>query len=291
MKLLLMGAGYVGMALLQFLQNDNYEISVTTTNPQKAPLLSDYAKEVLLLDPESDESLQNLIETCDAMILTIAPNGTKTYEETYLNTAKTISRCLQGRSKPFYIIYTSSTSVYEGIDSEWATEDLILKPFSDNGKILLETEDVLLKCADTCILRLGGIHGRNREISKRAAYFSGKEFPGTGTEPTNHSHLDDIVAAIVYFLKHHLTGIYNVVSDEHPTRDELYSKLCQKLSYLDQSGTQNFPTQKKTTKSLIKKSKRRGFFFCLRSCYRLKLLCCRIVSEYLCRGDHKEPSV
>lgn len=227
MKLLLIGVGYVGMALLNALQNSNHELYVTTTQPSKVELLQSHAKGVILLE---DQALQDIIQHCDAMVVMVAPKNKQNYEETYLNTAKAISSALKEREKPFYIIYTSSTSVYERIEDEWATEDLVLKPTSHNANLLLQTENVLIDCAATCVLRLGGIFGPSREVINRAKYLSGKEMPGTGNEPTNHIHLDDIVSAITFCLDHGLTGIYNVVNDEHPTRKELYDTLCKKIS-------------------------------------------------------------
>lgn len=222
MKLILMGAGYVGMALLRSFHKE-HEIYVTTTQADKVDLLKPYAKDVILLTSSKD--LENVIELCDGMIVLIAPKNGQSYEETYLNTAKSLSSILEKRKKPFYILYTSSSSVYEGIENEWATEDLVLNPISEKGKILLKTENIFLARKGTCVLRLGGIFGPNREITKRALYFSGKEMPGTGDEPTNHIHLEDIVAGISFCLKHHLTGIYNLVNNDHPTKKELYPNV------------------------------------------------------------------
>ena len=189
MKLILMGAGDLGMALLQFLQQGSDEIYVTTTDPNKVATLRNYATDVLLLHPDDNTALRDLIDTRDAMVIIGARKGSQSYEETYLNTAKRIAKSLQHRTKPFHIIYTSSTSVYEGTESEWATEDLPLNPTAENSKILLATEELLLKSANTCILRLGGIHGPKRELESRAHYFSDKELPGSGNKPINHSHL------------------------------------------------------------------------------------------------------
>ncbi|MES2199901.1 MAG: NAD-dependent epimerase/dehydratase family protein [Chlamydiota bacterium] len=228
MKLLVMGAGYVGMALLEYLKHEEHEIYVTTKDAGKVDLLKPYAKEVILL--ESLDDVDVLIDACDGMIILIAPKNKESYEDTYLSMAKKVSSRLKGREKPFYLLYTSSTSVYEGIDNKLAMEDLILEPKSENAKILLETEKLLLSSTTACVLRLGGIFGPNREISKRALHLVGKKMPGSGDEPTNHIHLDDIVKAIAFCLKHRLTGIYNLVNNDHPTRKELYPNCLWDLS-------------------------------------------------------------
>lgn len=230
MKLLVMGAGYVGIALLQQLQQLHYTVVVTTTQADKVESLQQYAGEVILLSSGDDTPLQKAIRECDAMIVLIAPKNKASYEDTYLKMAKKIAGILHDRKSPFYLLYTSSTSVYEGIREEWATEELELTPPSENGKILLEAEKWILKHPNSCVLRLGGIFGPQRELSKRALHFSGKEFPGAGDVPTNHIHRDDIVCGILYCLKEQLKGIYNLVNDDHPTRKGLYSRLCKEQS-------------------------------------------------------------
>lgn len=226
-RIIVMGAGYVGMALLKYFQRQPYSLFITTTQAERIETLAPYGK-VLLLD--QDRALDDLIQSCDAMIVLVAPKHSQSYEETYLNTAKQIHASLQGRKTPFYLLYTSSTSVCEGIHAPWVTEEMPLGPKSENAKILLATEQLYQQCnANVCILRLGGIYGPGRELDKRARIFSGKEIPGSGEEPTNHIHLSDIVDAIAFSLEHSLTGVYHLVNDDHRTRKEIYSTLCTQL--------------------------------------------------------------
>lgn len=230
MKILLMGVGYVGMPLLISLQDRGYEVYVTTTQALRVDSLKKHTKNVLLLKPEDhDEGLAHYMDLCDAMIVMVAPDSTHDYRSTYLQTAQRITKQLEGRKKPFSLIYTSSTSVYEGIEAAWATEELALVPSSEKASLLLETEKTFGSWGNSCILRLGGIFGPGREICRRAKYFSGKEIAGSGQEPTNHIHVDDIIAAIIFSLEKVLVGVYNLVCDDHPTRKELYDHLCKDL--------------------------------------------------------------
>ena len=247
MKLLVMGAGYVGMALLTSLQNQFHEIYITTTDVERVDALSLYGGHVLLLNPHDDKDLHDCIRKCDGMVILVAPkNSHNNYEETYLNTANRVSLALRDRQTPFYIVYTSSTSVCEHAlmvqnhevigdlknpTDEWVTEEQQLCPQSEKAKILLASEHIYLACrASVCILRLGGIYGPKRELSDRARRFSGKEIPGTGDEPTNHIHLEDIIEAIQFCIKHSLKGVYHLVNDDHRTRKEIYSILCKQMN-------------------------------------------------------------
>jgi nucleoside-diphosphate-sugar epimerase len=229
MKLLVMGAGYVGMALLKRFQDYSHEIFITTTKEERVDKLKQFGKQVIVLNSTEDKDLQQLINACDGIIVLVAPNSSQSYEETYLNSAKKISLALKNRRTPFYILYTSSTSVCEG-QNGWVKEEMALDPGSENAKILLETEHYYLNSgASTCILRLGGIYGPNRELTDRARRLSGKEMSGTGEESTNHIHLEDIIEGIVFCLEHSLTGIFQLVNDDHTSRKKLYSGLCELL--------------------------------------------------------------
>ena len=222
-----MGAGYVGMALLTSFEKKSYEVCITTTQKERVEMLKLYGQQVLLLNSADDQNLKETLETCDGIIILIAPKNSQSYEETYLHTAKRIVSALGERLTPFYILYISSTSVYEGTEGEWVFEDSPLHPYSENAKILLQTERCYLNAGvDTCILRLGGIYGPKRDLLDRARRFSGTQMSGTGLEPTNHIHLSDIINAINFCLTSSLLGIYNLVSDSHPTRKGLYSSLC-----------------------------------------------------------------
>ncbi len=222
MNILLIGAGYVGSALLKQLQGFN--ITVTTTTHEKVESLQKMASKVVLLQGKDSNELKDVVEESDVIIILVAPKKGISYADTYLYIAETISSLIAQKSTPTYVIYTSSTSVYEGIQEPWATEDLQLAPVSPNGAILLQAEQVLLQHKDTCILRLGGIFGPGRELETRA-----KKISGDGDVYTNHIHLDDIVGAIRYCLKRRLSGIYNLVNDDHPTRRELYNGLCDRM--------------------------------------------------------------
>lgn len=246
MKLIVMGAGYVGMALLRYLQKGPDEIYITTTSPERVEALQPYGKQVIVLDSKDNKNLEELIDACDGMIILVASKNAHSHEETYLNTAKRISGALKDRKKPFYIIYTSSTSVCDGAEGEWITEETPLNPQSEKAKILLESEHCYLESGmPACILRLGGIYGPGRELIDRARRFSGREFPGAGNETTNHIHLEDIVAAIDFCLKHALTGVHHLVNDDHRTRIELYSTICESLKLPPPLWNSNVPQSQK----------------------------------------------
>jgi nucleoside-diphosphate-sugar epimerase len=230
MKIFVMGAGYVGMALIKRLQ-PHHLIYTSTTDINRVEELKKISEEVILLDKNNNDYFQKIVDFCDAIIILVAPKNGVSYEETYLETAnrvkKAIKEAVKERVNPIHLIYTSSTSVYESINEEWAIETKDLCPHSKNAQILLEAEKIYLNSrAHSCIIRLGGIYGPNRELISRARRMSGMVMSSGGYESTNHIHLEDIVSGIEFCLNHHLDGIYNLVNNDHPSRRELYSRLC-----------------------------------------------------------------
>lgn len=259
MQIVLIGAGYVGTALLHRISDLPYEVYLTTTKEEKIKTLEAYGKEVLLLKDDFDSRLKNWLLSCDALIVLVAPGSMNDYEKTYLETARNIASTIKTRKKRLQLIYTSSTSVCEGTYADWLTEEMNLSPSTKNGQILLETENVYLQSnADVCILRLGGIYGPQRELVDRARRLSGKHMGSTGDEPTNHVHLDDIIHAILFCLDHRLLGIYHLVNDDHPTRKELYSSLCASIKLPGPIWTQNAQKGYRVSNQKIKKA---GFIF------------------------------
>ncbi len=232
MKVFILGAGYVGTALLADFKKQGIAACASTTREEKVDFLKTHTDHVYVLKSSDMPQLKAVIDQCDAMVILVAPKNSARYEETYLSTAKAVASILKERTGPFTLIYTSSTGVYQGTSCEWVDETTPLSPPSENTKILIETEKTYLNCQNSfinvCILRLAGIYGHGRDLAERANQFSGKEMEGNGHAFTNHIHLEDIVAGIKFCFTHSLQGIYNLANDDHPTRRELYDGLCKK---------------------------------------------------------------
>lgn len=263
MNVFLIGSGYVGMALLASWQGAEDCFFATTTTEgklQKVQKQPNVEKAYLIKITETTD-LKFAFDKCDAAIITIAPKNESTYKETYLDSAIAISKGLKDRTDPLFLLYTSSTSVYGNHDGAVVDETSVRKPLSKNGQILSEVEDVFLSCSspniEVCILRLGGIYGPMRTLDKRARNMSNKNLSGFGTEVTNHIHLEDITHAIQFCMKDRLNGIYNLVGDDHPSRQMLYEQISSELKIpppfwddnLDSIGISNATVSNKKIKA------------------------------------------
>jgi nucleoside-diphosphate-sugar epimerase len=220
----------------------------------------------MLLKLKKNIDVSHLLDAYDALIITIAPRENASYKETYLESSETIKESLAKRKKSLYLLYTSSTSVYGNQEGLQVNEENMRKPSSENSHLLCEVEDNYLSLSNTfitaCVLRLGGIYGPERTLEDRALKMSGRGPSGTGQEPTNHSHLEDITRAIEFCVTHNLSGIYNLVADDHPTRKDLYNQLCNNLQ-VPLPIWKNFQGDSLSTNALVssEKIKKTGFEF------------------------------
>lgn len=261
----ILGVGYVGKAVLSAPQSSQEMFYALTRSQEKAKELLPLAKKVFLLKKEDKTLLGQILEECNGLFVFVAPQQQDSYETTYLETAKIIRNVLQKRKDPFFLLYTSSTFVYEGTQGSYLEENTILTPRNSKAKLLLETENIYQSLANesiqVAILRLGGIYGPGRELSKRAQSFSGQMLSGTGEEPTNHIHLEDIINAIYFFSTHQFGGIYNLVNDDHPSRKNLYDALSKQLQIPPPSWDGSIPSHGSGMTISNQKIKKAGFVF------------------------------
>lgn len=235
MNIIIIGCGYVGMALAQHLQNMGHIITATTTTQERIEELEKVANQALILKSCDQEILQTILPNQDVIFLTIAPTAkqqvdAEMYEETYLHTANNLVLALKHLPNIKQLIYTSSSAVYGNSKVAWVNELSPVAPTNRHGEILNETEQILLSASredlKICILRLGAIYGPGRDFKKRFTKLAGTTRPGTGNHFTNWIHLDDIVSASEFALNHQLQGIYNLVSDVPITARELFKQFC-----------------------------------------------------------------
>ncbi|MBE9037521.1 SDR family oxidoreductase [aff. Roholtiella sp. LEGE 12411] len=227
MNIAIIGCGYVGYVVAQYWrQNMDFVVSATTTSSERITALQPIAQRVTVTQGNDRDGLKSLLHNQDVVLLSVGAKGADTYEETYLQTAKTLVSVLQQAPSVRQLIYTGSYAVYGDRNGVWVDEETPLAPANLNAQILRKTEEVLLSASSenlrVCILRLGGIYGPGRELVKIFRRYSGTTRPGNGEDVTNWIHLDDIVGAIEFARRNRLQGVYNLVDDAHlPSREFL----------------------------------------------------------------------
>jgi nucleoside-diphosphate-sugar epimerase len=148
--------------------------------------------------------------------------GADQYRRVYFEGMQNILRLW----RPHRAVFTSSTSVYTQTDGAWVTEETPAEPERDTGKILRETEDLVL--AQTGIVaRLAGIYGPGRSVLLQKFLENRAVIEGDGSRMINQIHRDDAASALFFLINQSArTGIYNVCDDNPLTPLELHCWLA-----------------------------------------------------------------
>lgn len=232
MKIAIVGCGYIGSALAVRFKHDGHFVTTTTRTSSKVPSLQSISDKVCVLKGDDVQAIKELLHDQEVVVLCMAADSQESYEQTYLNTAEAVAAAMEHALKLKHVVYTSSTSVYGDHQGDVVDEKTPASALSVNGRILVETENILLGLSRNdryvCILRLGEIYGPGRLIADRLSRMlaQGSKLPGNGSSITNLIHLDDIVGGINFALDRRLNGVYNLCNDIHMTRKELYTQIC-----------------------------------------------------------------
>lgn len=225
----ILGCGYVGKAVAPCWR-PHFRLTATTTTASRVSELESLVDRVVIVKGNDEAGVRSLLHDQHTVLLAIGAPSANAYEETYLQTAKTLISVLDDIPAVQQIIYTGSYAVYGDRAGEWVDETTPVRPANHNGEILAETEQVLLSALtperQVCIFRLGGIYGPGRELAKIFGRVAGSTRPGAGTDAANWIHLDDIVGAIAFAQTHSLTGIYNLVGTVPVTTRSLLERVC-----------------------------------------------------------------
>ena len=146
MNITILGCGYVGTAVAQYWnQTLGLNVTATTTTPQRVASLETVANRVEVVRGDEPEKLLSILQNQDVVLLSIGAKNANVYQEIYLKTAETLASILPKLPQLQQIIYTGSYSVYGDRQGQWVDESTPVNPGSENGKILWETEQTLLK--------------------------------------------------------------------------------------------------------------------------------------------------
>jgi nucleoside-diphosphate-sugar epimerase len=248
MKISILGCGWLGLPLGKYLVENGHSVKGSTTSESKLALLSETGIEpfLLKLSPQIEVPLKTLLSVSsqttevmdtqlsvmtqtttflnsEVLIICIPPRAGKYGEDFHVQQIESLLEYLLASSIKS-IIYTSSTSVYPDLNREVTEEDEVIE-----NHALIKVENILKNLPqNVTVLRCGGLMGEERIPAK---YFAGKTI-NTGKIPVNYVHQEDVIQIITMILEQGLWNeTFNVVSPEHPIREEIYLKNCEDFGY------------------------------------------------------------
>lgn len=221
MRALIVGCGYVGLALGKQLVERGIEV---TGLRRKALANEDLIKAGITpvkADITKPETLASLPTDFDWVVNCIATAGgaVEDYRRVYLEGTRNLLEWL-GPNPPRKYVYTSSTSVYAQDDGSVVDETSPARGGGPGATVLVETEHLLLDAAraenfPAVIMRIAGIYGPSRGHWFKLFLQGAATIEGDGGRFLNMAHREDVAGSIITALESGKPGeIYNVADDE-----------------------------------------------------------------------------
>lgn len=226
MHLLLIGHGYLGQAIGDAFRSRGWRVTACSRGgnpPDPSVLACDIG------DPASVQALAANVAHPDFIVHCAASGhgGPAAYRHVFLAGCRNLTE--QFPAVP--LLFTSSTSVYAQSDGSEVTEESATEPDRETGRILLETEQVVL-AGGGIVARLAGLYGPGRSVIL-SKYLAGRSvIEDGGGRFLNQVHRDDAAAAVLHLARHQSLprpAVYNV-SDSRPlTQLECHLALARML--------------------------------------------------------------
>ena len=202
-RLLIAGYGFLGTAIDQVFTSAGWSVTKLSRSGDEGSIACDISSAA---DVDQLEGEYDLVINCAAS----GGGGEEGYRKVYLEGCRNLLK----RFSKSQFIFTSSTSVYDQKDHSEVTEESIAAPTSATGKVLRETEELVLN-AGGAVVRLSGLYGPNRCHVLKNLLNGTAHLDGEGERIMNFIHRDDVAAALLLISeKREATAgeVYNVTA-------------------------------------------------------------------------------
>jgi nucleoside-diphosphate-sugar epimerase len=227
-RVLIAGCGYVGEAAADAFHERGWGVEGWTATVESTAKLSDRPYPVRAVDVTDPSAVATAPGEFDVVIHCVSSRGgdEEQYRHLYFEGAQNLLRAFPRVT----LLFTSSTSVYAQTDGSVVDEGSPAEPRHEKGKILRETEELVL-AAGGIVARLGGIHGPHRSFFL-SRLLEGRTPPEGNDRLINQVHRDDIVSALMLLANRRTEcrgEIFNVVGDQPIKTSDAYEWLSTRL--------------------------------------------------------------
>ncbi|WP_196893844.1 Rossmann-fold NAD(P)-binding domain-containing protein [Aureivirga marina] len=249
----ILGCGWLGFPLAQFLIEKGSIVKGSTTSENKLEVLKKEQIQPFLISINEEKiegDIENFLKGSEIIFINFPPRRIPNIESIYPKQLDLILKYLKPNQK---VIFISSTSVYQNTNGI-VTEDLEIQPETPSGKALKKCEEILQSFENkTTIVRFSGLMGKDR---KPGRFLANKLNLNNGNNPINMIHLEDCIGLINQIIeKEFWNQIVNGCADKHPTRKEFYTKAAEKLhlpppTFSKENGSFKIVSNKKSKEEL-----------------------------------------
>ncbi len=223
-KISILGCGWLGMPLGEFLVDHDYEVSGSTTRLEKLYEIEVRGMQSYQIDLKNESSDVGDFFFTDFLIVTIPPSNSKDPKDYFSQLEKIKSLAADGFCKNILMI--SSTSVYPDLNGEVTEQDASETALTRSGISLLQAEEIL-RAPNNTILRFSGLFGGNRQPGR---WFAGKKDLKGGNLPVNMIHLEDCIHVIHTIISgEHWGETFTACAEQHPEKRDYYTNMAERL--------------------------------------------------------------
>lgn len=235
MRRLIIGCGYLGRRVASRWIAGGDEVFALTRSEQNAAALRELGLSPILGDVTDVASLKTLPD-CDTVLHAVGfdRSASASKREVYVDGLSNVLDQLAGRCRRF--IQISSTSVYGQQAGEWVDEDSPAESQTESGEICRAAERLVLdqfSNSETqgqgAVLRLSGIYGPDRLLSRIDALKNAQPLPGPEGGWLNLIHVDDAAEVVTTCAEAKSLDSSYLVSDDRPILRGEYYRLLAKL--------------------------------------------------------------
>ena len=236
MRVLIVGCGYIGLPLGAELSRQGHAVVGLSRGHSRDDELRAAGINPIHGDVSRAEDVRAIAGPFDWIVNCVSTRGgsISDYRRVYLQGMRNLLERLADAPLERFV-YTSSTSVYGQKDGSQVDEQSPTEPDSETGRILLETERLLVEAARDrgfpgVILRLSGIYGPGRGYWLQKAMR--EEWPAEieSGRIINQIHRDDVIGCVQAAIQRGRPGsIYNATDDEPVRLAELLEWLAGEL--------------------------------------------------------------
>lgn len=233
-RVLIAGCGYVGQATADLFVQAGWAVEGWTASTDSAAALKSKPYCVRAVDITRPARVAEHAVEADVIIhcASSGGGGPDAYRRVYLEGARNLRATFPDAA----FLFTSSTSVYAQHAGEWVDELSSAEPAHERGRILRETEELVLATRGT-VARLAGLIGPGRSALLRKFLAGEAVRDGECDRFLNHVHRDDSASALFHLITRvnadpdniRDIAIYNVADTSPILQSAVYEWLARRF--------------------------------------------------------------
>jgi nucleoside-diphosphate-sugar epimerase len=229
---LVLGCGYVGLALTRNLRDQGVRVTGTTRSPDRFDELEAAGAAPVLADVMDPSTLRPLLDLQpDVVFDLVRPQQIDQNRYTSWGTRNVASAFSGARLEA--LIYLSSTSVYGRRSGEWTDETTEVNPVSPVGHARVEAERIYLDAmrevgTPVRICRVPGIYGPGRTLRQRLESGAYRRMDDEKLW-ISRIHVEDLAQGLAATWLHGKDGEIYLLCDNEPMTAQEYASLTAQL--------------------------------------------------------------